>query len=203
MGPHEFADVTDGELVGALEHDPAALEEFYRRHVRALTRYVARRIGQTDPAQHAEHADDIVAATFLAALESVHGFDPQRGVPAGWLYGIANNLIAGHRRRAAADARAVARLASFRPAPAEDVSRVEERLDAARRTGSVTAVLDALPPAERELVKLVVTEALTVPEAAAQLGIRPGTARMRLARVRARLAHLLPGGRTETERGRP
>jgi RNA polymerase sigma factor (sigma-70 family) len=189
MDPSELAAVTDGELVGALDRDPAALEEFYRRHVRALTRYVARRL------EDADHADDIVAATFLAALESARGYDGQRGVPAGWLYGIANNLIATHWRRAAADARAVARLANYRSAPSEDVSRVEERLDAARHLGPVTAVLDALPPAERELVNLVVTESLTVPEAAAQLGIRPGTARMRLARVRARLGRLRPGGR--------
>jgi RNA polymerase sigma factor (sigma-70 family) len=181
------AEATDGELIAALDRDPAALEEFYRRHVRTLTRYVARQLG-------ADQADDVVAATFLATLESARSFDASLGVPAGWLYGIANNLIAGHRRRAAADARAVARLASYRPSVSDDVARVEERLDAARRTGAVTAVLDALPPAERELVNLVVTEALTVPEAADRLGIKPGTARMRLARVRSRLAKIFPRG---------
>ena len=56
------------------------------------------------------------------------------------------------------------------------------------------AAVEALPPAERELVQLVVAQELTVPEAAARLGIKPGTARMRLARVRARLARLLGGG---------
>lgn len=184
MGRPDLAEVPDGDLLSGLARDPAALEEFYRRHVRPLIRHVARRL--LDPG----HADDIVAATFLAAMESARGYDPARGEPAAWLYGIANNLLlAAHHRRLAADARAVARLASFRPVGAQpdDAVRVEERLDAARRIGPVTLVLETLPPAERELVELVVADDLTVPEAAAQLGIRPGTARMRLARVRKRL----------------
>src|SRR5690242_15832559 len=148
----DLAQVPDGELLAGLARDPAALEEFYRRHVRALTRHVARRL--VDP----DHADDIVAATFLAAMESARGYDPARGEPAAWPYGIANNLLAAHHRRLAADARAVARLASFRPVGPgpDDAVRVEERLDAARRIGPVTLVLETLPPAERELVELVV-----------------------------------------------
>ena len=183
MGKPDLAEVPDGDLLSRLARDPAALEEFYRRHVRPLTRHVTRRL--LDPT----HADDIVAATFLAAMESARGYDPARGEPAAWLYGIARHILATHHRRQAADARAAARLASYRPVgPAhEDAVRVEERLDAARRIGPVTLVLDELPRAERELVELVVADDLTVPEAAARLGIRPGTARMRLARVRARL----------------
>jgi len=187
-GPDGLAGVPDSALTPALARDPAALEEFYRRHVRPLTRHVARRL--VDPS----HTDDIVAAAFLAAIESVRGYDPSRGDPGGWLFGIANNLLAAHRRHAMAHARVVSRLASLRPVPADEAGRVEDRLDAVRRIGPVTGLLDHLPPAERELVELVVTDDLTVPEAAARLRIKPGTARMRLARVRARLTRLLNGG---------
>jgi DNA-directed RNA polymerase specialized sigma24 family protein len=48
-------------------------------------------------------------------------------------------------------------------------------------------VLGLLPASERELVSLLL-DRFTLPEAADALGIRPGTARMRLARARARLA---------------
>jgi RNA polymerase sigma factor (sigma-70 family) len=178
-----LAEVDDADLISRLAHDPAALEEFYRRHVRALTRYAARVLG------HREDADDVVAATFLAAIESSGGFDPRRGRPVAWLYGIAGHQIATRRRRSAAESRAVRRLGGQVPStPDDEYGRVEDRLDAQVRSGPADGALESLPEAERHLMALIVYEELTVPEAAARLGIRPGTARMRLARARTRLA---------------
>lgn len=182
MGTPEPADADDAELVRALGRDPAALEELYRRHVRPLTRYAVRRLG--DP----EAAGDLVAATFLAAIESAGRFDPARGEPAAWLYGIAGNLVANQRRRSAAESRALARLHGRRDLPADEYGRLEDRLDAHRRAGPAHAALRVLPPAERDLVRLILHADMTVREAAATLGIRPGTARMRLFRARTRLA---------------
>lgn len=51
----------------------------------------------SDPADEA----DIVAATFVIALESADGYDPGRGEPIAWLLGICSRLLANQRRRAA------------------------------------------------------------------------------------------------------
>lgn len=179
----DLADVDDRRLVPLLASDPAALEEFYRRHVRPLTRHVTRRLG--DP----HDAADVVASTFLAAMESSATFDAGRGKPVAWLYGIAGNVIAMRWRRGEAESRAVARLHGRREtAEKDDFGRTDDRLDARGRAQPILAALPGLPGSERELLALVVHDQLTVGEAAEVLGIRPGTARMRLARARARLA---------------
>jgi hypothetical protein len=43
-------------------------------------------------------ADDIAADTFVIALRKHSDFDPGRGPVRAWLYGIATNLVAQHRR---------------------------------------------------------------------------------------------------------
>jgi RNA polymerase sigma-70 factor (ECF subfamily) len=176
-----LADTDDADLVRRLRRDPASLEEFYRRHVRSLARYIARRVGDT------EVAADLVAAAFLTAMESADRYDATRGRPGAWLYGITNNLIAAEARRRATEFRTLARLGGQRvPAP-DEFDRVEEQLDAHLRAGGVAEVLEVLPTAERELVHLLLHGDFTVSEAARALGIRPATARMRLSRARNRL----------------
>lgn len=181
MGMADLASADDAELVVALRHDPAALEEFYRRHVRPLTRYLTRRVG--DP----ELAADLVASTFVAAMESASGYDPARGEAAAWLYGIAGNVAAAHQRRAIAEARALTRMVGRRPIRTDGFDDTEARVDAQRRIGPVETALNTLPKGERDLVALIAGTGLTVTEAASELGIRPGAARMRLARARQRL----------------
>ena len=183
----DLSQVDDANLVPILATDPRALEEFYRRHVRPLSRFVQSR--------RSAGAADLVAATFLAAVESSAGYDPARGRPGAWLFGIATNLMANEARRLAVENRAMERLSGQHPVPPDEYGRVDERIDASRRSGPVAAVLATLPAAERELVDLLLHAELTVTEAAATLGIRPATARMRLARARGRL-----GGRL-AERG--
>ena len=91
-------------------HDPAAFEAFYRQYVTLVTRFVARRVA--DP--HA--VADLTAEVFLAVVGSAHAYRPARGQQEAWLYGIARNVIAGERRRAAHEMRVAGRMAG-RPAP--------------------------------------------------------------------------------------
>jgi DNA-directed RNA polymerase specialized sigma24 family protein len=74
-------DPTDPEDVRRIGSDPVALEAFYTAHYDAVVRYLARRVD--DPHDVA----DLVADTFLTALESAPGFDPARGRPLAWLLG--------------------------------------------------------------------------------------------------------------------
>jgi RNA polymerase sigma factor (sigma-70 family) len=188
MSRRDLTGQADEELVAALRTDPAALEEFYRRHVRGLTRYAARRM--RDPSE----AADLIAAAFLEAVESSARYDPRRGRPIAWLTGIAANLAAVQERREAAAARALARVDGQRPLEPDDFDRLECQIDAARRVHRVRAALDRLSRVEREMLELVGQEGLLPGEAARLLGISPVAARMRLARARKKARQALERG---------
>jgi RNA polymerase sigma factor (sigma-70 family) len=188
MSHRDLTGQADEELVAALRTDPAALEEFYRRHVRGLTRYAARRM--RDPSE----AADLIAAAFLEAVESSARYDPRRGRPIAWLTGIAANLAAVQERREAAAARALARVDGQRPLEPDDFDRLEGQIDAARRVHRARAGLDRLSPVEREMLDLVGQEGLLPWEAARLLGISPVAARMRLARARKKAIQALERG---------
>jgi RNA polymerase sigma factor (sigma-70 family) len=158
--------------------DPDALEAFYREHVTAVTRFVARRIA--DPHTVA----DLTAEVFLAAIDSAHGYRPGRGTPVAWLYGISRNVIAGEHRRAAHELRAASRIAGRRFLDDDDIARLEERIDAESAGRAACLALAGLPPDERAVLELVAVDGLPVTDAAAVLGIWPGTARVRLHRAR-------------------
>ena len=70
---------------------PELFGELYARYFADIYRYMAARLGP-------DVADDLAAETFLAAFRRKHTFDPRLGAVRPWLYGIATNLIAGHRR---------------------------------------------------------------------------------------------------------
>jgi RNA polymerase sigma factor (sigma-70 family) len=188
MSHRDLTGQADEDLVAALRTDPAALEEFYRRHVRGLTRYAARRM--RDPSE----AADLIAAAFLEAVESSARYDPRRGRPIAWLTGIAANLAAVQERREAAAARALARVDGQRPLEPDDFDRLERQIDAARRVHRARAALDRLSPVEREMLELVGQEGLLPGEAARLLGISPVAARMRLARARKKARQALERG---------
>ncbi|MGI5201239.1 RNA polymerase sigma factor [Spirillospora sp. CA-108201] len=73
--------------------DPAQFEKFYRRHVEAVDRFVARRVD--DPHTGA----DLTAEVLPAVIESAHTYRPAAGSEVGWLDGVARNVVAAERRR--------------------------------------------------------------------------------------------------------
>src|SRR5438128_1812523 len=64
-------------------------------------------------------ADDIVQDTWLTAVRRVRTFDPERGSFAGWLRGIAVNVIHHHLRRVRSNNHVTASGLADRPAPAD------------------------------------------------------------------------------------
>ncbi|WP_199723523.1 RNA polymerase sigma factor [Micromonospora sp. CV4] len=158
--------------------DPVALEIFYRRHVEAVGRFVARRVD--DP----HLAADLTADVFLAVIESAAGYRPDRGSQIGWLLGVARNVIADERRRAALRLRVTGRMAGRRDLDADDIARIEERIDAESAARRTYRALGGLSEGTQALVELVAVDGLTVAEAAAALGLSPVAARVRLHRAR-------------------
>jgi RNA polymerase sigma factor (sigma-70 family) len=171
-------DPSEADDISEIGVSPAAFEAFYRRHVEAVHRFVARRVD--DP----HLAADLTADVFLAVIESAAGYRPDRGSQIGWLFGVARNIIADEGRRAAQRQRVTGRMAGRRDLDADDVSRIEEQIDAESAARRTNQALRELPEHTRALVELVAVDGLTVAEAAAALGVSPVAARVRLHRAR-------------------
>jgi RNA polymerase sigma-70 factor (ECF subfamily) len=132
---------------------------------------------------------------FRIAFEKRHTYDPARPVARPWLYGIATNLLAKHRRSEARRYYAMARLAAQRVPPTELDDRVSSAVDAVGRWERVAAAVTTLPEPERDALILHVWEGLSYDEVAAALGVPVGTVRSRLHRARGRLREPAgPGG---------
>ena len=79
---------------GLREGDADAWRSFYDAYCRQVWHAVARMMGPGDP-----DVADVVQETFMAAARSAGRYDPKRGSPWMWLYGIARNHVALHYRK--------------------------------------------------------------------------------------------------------
>lgn len=178
-------DRPDSELLGILGTDPAALDEFYRRHVRLVTACAARRLNRP------EEVGDVVAAVFLEVIERADCYDGARGTAIGWLLSITTRKVADLHRSNARQHRLQQRVAGQRLLDPDDHARLESQIDALRLAPAVATAMDALPEGERHLLELVGAQGLTAAEASRALGIAPAAGRMRLARARRKVRSAL------------
>jgi RNA polymerase sigma-70 factor, ECF subfamily len=172
--------MTDAELGVRLMRDPELFTEVHDRYFTVIYRYVAARLGS-------QAAEDVAAETFLVAFDRRKTFDAERGELRVWLFGIATNLVARHRRKEARHYRALARLDATRPIEGHE----------ARVVTSVTLLpqlataLSQLSQGERDVLLLVALGQLGYEEVAAALGISSGTVGSRLSRARKKLSSIL------------
>jgi len=176
-----YMDTPERRDVRSIATDPDAFEVFYRDNLETVRRFVARRVA--DP----HLAADLTAEIFLAAVDSAASYRPDRGAPAAWLVGVARNVLATEFRRQSRDRAVVRRISGRRLLDADSLALIEERIDAEREARRLYAALASLPRRDRALMELVALDGLSVTEAAAVLGVKPGTARVRLHRSRARV----------------
>ena len=172
--------------------DPELFEVFYREHVEAVQRFVARRVGER------ERAADLTAEVFLAAIDSAHRYRSRDGSPKAWLYGIARVLCANDHRRRGRERAREERFRAGALVDEEDAARMEARIDAAAQARRLYAAMDRLSEGERAVLELVALDELSVAEAAAAAGVRPVTARVRLHRARGKLRAELEAQLTES-----
>lgn len=158
--------------------DPDAFERFYREHVEAVQRFVARRVD--DPYL----AADLTADVFVAAIESAGSYRGSRGEPIAWLFGIARNVVAGERRRTARRLRVATRFEGRDLVDEEDLAALHARIDAESAARWLYGELARLSDAERVVFELVALDGLTVADTARTLGINPVAARVRYHRAR-------------------
>ncbi len=159
----------------------AGFERLYRANVDAVTAYFARRTA--DP----QVVADLTADTFVAVITGFGSFDPRKGTARAWLFGIAGHVYAAHCAAYSHQQHKLERLAARRDLGPDEVDELLERIDAERAARGLLAELSRLPERDRAVIDLVDIAGLPPKEAAAALGLTPGTVRMRLMRARARL----------------
>lgn len=148
-------------------------ERLYLAHAGMVRAYARRRIG-------AAEADDLVAEVFMSAWRRLDEVPAQ---PVPWLLGTARGVLSNRRRAEKRSAALLARLTNERPVdPGSDVSELDL---------AVVAALGQLSHGDQELLLLVAWERLSTEELAEVLGLRRGTAAVRLHRARSRLRRAL------------
>jgi RNA polymerase sigma-70 factor (ECF subfamily) len=132
-------------------------------------------------------AEEVTASAFERAYRKRHRFDPRRGEPRAWLFGIARNAALDELRRRGRQAELAADPADLDGAPLDEgAERSEQRL-------ALRAALARLAPRERELVALKFFAGLGNAEIAAVLGISESNAGTRLHRAVTKLREALDG----------
>ena len=185
----------DAALLARASWDGAAFEEIYRRYVRRVTAFAAKRCGRPDDVA------DVVAQTFFRLIDAAARYEPGRAEPAAFVLGIAANVVREVHRGHARTNALVARLGGRDLLDPDESDRIEAAIDAARQARDLDEALDAISPAEQQVLRLVAA-GRTPGQAAAELGITAGAARVRLTRARRHVRDQVSGeAATTTERG--
>ncbi|OEV05454.1 RNA polymerase sigma factor [Streptomyces oceani] len=162
---------------------PEAFTTLYDRHAAAIHRYATFRLGD-------DHADDIVAETFLVAFRKRQRYDRDRADARPWLYGIASNLISKHRRFEARSYRMLARIGQD-PVAESYADRIEARVSAESWRRPLAEALARLSARDRDVLLLTAWADLSYEETARALAIPVGTVRSRLNRARKQMRKAL------------
>jgi len=125
-------------------------------------------------------AEDVTAQAFERAFRKVRSYDPRKGGPRAWLFGIARNAALDELRRNK-------RLATMVAEPTDARAATEDEAERAIRRAAVRNALAQLPPRDREIVALKFYAGLDNAEIAGVLGISPSNAGTRLHRAVQRL----------------
>jgi RNA polymerase sigma-70 factor, ECF subfamily len=158
-----------------------AFERLYRSSRDDVYAYVASLL------RDATAAEEVTAAAFERAYRKRNRFDPQRGEPRAWLFGIARNAALDELRRRGRQAELTAE-----PADLASVG-VEEGAEHSERRLAVSAALEHLQPQERELIALKFFAGLANAEIAQVLGLSESNAGTKLHRAMNKLREACNG----------
>jgi len=152
----------------------ASFERAYLEYLPAVSGFLFRRVER-------QYVEDLAADVFAIAWRRRASVAEGEELP--WLYRIAANVVANHRRKQASGA---ALLAILRPADSAPSAEEIVLADA-----SLAAAWGQLRAAEREVLALSLVEDLAPSELAIALGVSVNAATIRVHRARAKLTRLL------------
>ncbi len=174
---------TDSAVIAASIHDPERFGVVFDRYATVVFRYLVRRVG-------VDEADPLLGEVFRVAFERRSSYDFDRADARPWLYGIATNLLAHHRRGEARRVRAMGRLLGGQLPPDDPSEAMVSAIDAETLWPQVAHAITLLPDVERDALMLYVWEELSYDQIAIAVGVPVGTVRSRLNRARIRLREL-------------
>jgi RNA polymerase sigma factor (sigma-70 family) len=157
-----------------------AFERLYRSSRDDVYAYVASLL------RDAPAAEEVTAAAFERAYRKRNRFDPERGEPRAWLFGIARNAALDELRRRGRQAELTAEPADFETFGGHGDEHSERRL-------AVSEALERLEPGERELIALKFFAGLANAEIAQVLGIGESNAGTKLHRAMTKLREACNG----------
>jgi len=158
-----------------------AFDRLYRTSRDEVYAYVASLV------RDAAAAEDVTATAFERAYRKRSRFDPSRGEPRAWLFGIARNAALDELRRRGRHAELAAEPADLAATPAHESAEASER-----RLAVADALAD-LESRERELIALKFFAGLSNAEIAAVVGIGESNAGTRLHRAMTKLREACDG----------
>jgi RNA polymerase sigma-70 factor (ECF subfamily) len=168
----------DAELVARAKVDPQAFAGLYRRHVDAIFRYCAHRLGGR------QAAEDATSEIFVKALAGIRSCRDGRAFR-GWLFAIAHNVVTDGYRARHPDEPIEAADGIFDPAP-----NPEDAAIVADGERSVHALLTRLAPRQARILELRLA-GLTGPEIADVLGCSLANVKIGQVRGYARLREII------------
>ncbi|HEX3043096.1 MAG TPA: sigma-70 family RNA polymerase sigma factor [Solirubrobacterales bacterium] len=157
-----------------------AFERLYRSSRDDVYAYVASLL------RDAPAAEEVTAAAFESAYRKRNRFDPERGEPRAWLFGIARNAALDELRRRGRQAELTAEPADVETFGGRGDEHSERRL-------AVAEALERLEPAERELIALKFFAGLANAEIAQVLGLSESNAGTKLHRAMTKLREACDG----------
>ncbi len=158
-------DDVEGRFAGGGER---ALEDAYALHGGLVYTFCRRTVGES-------LAEDITQEVFIRAYRKHHQFKPERGTLAGWLIGIAKNLIVDHFR-------AEKRHALRRVGQEETEATLESQIEQAGEKLMIAEALRRLPERARCVIALRYFDDLTHHQIAERLNLPLGTVKSDLRR---------------------
>jgi RNA polymerase sigma-70 factor (ECF subfamily) len=172
-------------LVATAEEAPReadlAFDRLYRSSRDDVYAYVASLL------RDAAAAEEVTATAFERAYRKRSRFDPSRGEPRAWLFGIARNAALDELRRRGRHAELAADPADLSGAA------VEASAEESERRLAVSTALAALEPRQRELIALKFFSGLTNAEIATVIGVSESNAGTKLHRAVTKLREACDG----------
>ncbi|MGO4536976.1 RNA polymerase sigma factor [Leifsonia sp. 2MCAF36] len=140
-------------------------------------------------------AEDVTAVVFLEAWRRREAMREVNDSVIGWLLVMTNFVFRNYSRASRRYRDGLQQLPPPEYSP-DHADAVDDRIDRDSRRAALRTALATLPRRDQDILTLCVLEELSTADAAAALGIAPGTVKSRLSRAKARLAALLQGDDT-------
>lgn len=177
-GPRLLAGEREGRLLGGLQaRDERALVELVELATPWLLAVAEAMLTDRD------EAEEVVQETFTIAWRRIDLFDASSGRLVPWLLRITRNRAIDRLRARRRQAQKQRRLEAYGDLASASVAALEPDESAApgwHVHAMVHAALAALPPEQREVVRLAYFEGLTHSDIAGRLGVPLGTVKTRL-----------------------